>query len=96
MRLALVAALLAGACASASAQIAPLPPALCAGWQGERVCELLHEDAMVRVLLCRAVRCRDGVPLPRPHLPLRLCFRRVLRYASHASAHRTTIRGTSS
>jgi quercetin dioxygenase-like cupin family protein len=26
--------------------------ALCAGWQGERVCELLQEDAMIRVLRC--------------------------------------------
>lgn len=40
------------ACAGASAQIAPLPSALCAGWQGERVCELLHEDEAVRVLRC--------------------------------------------
>jgi|CXWL01.1.fsa_nt_gi quercetin dioxygenase-like cupin family protein len=45
-------ALLLSACASASAQIAPLPMALCAGWQGERVCELLHEDSSVRVLRC--------------------------------------------
>lgn len=29
-----------------------LPSALCAGWQGERTCELLHEDAMIRVLRC--------------------------------------------
>lgn len=41
-----------GACASASAQIAPLPMALCAGWQAERVCELLQEDAEIRVLRC--------------------------------------------
>lgn len=41
-----------GACASASAQIAPLPMALCAGWEGERVCELLQEDAQIRVLRC--------------------------------------------
>lgn len=26
--------------------------ALCAGWQGERVCELLQEDTQVRVLRC--------------------------------------------
>lgn len=26
--------------------------ALCAGWAGERVCEVLHEDAAVRVLRC--------------------------------------------
>lgn len=31
---------------------APLPMALCAGWRGERVCEMLHEDAQVRVLRC--------------------------------------------
>jgi quercetin dioxygenase-like cupin family protein len=41
-----------GACASDSAQVAPLPMALCAGWHGERVCEQLHEDAMIRVLRC--------------------------------------------
>jgi beta-alanine degradation protein BauB len=46
------AALLVGACATASGQTAPLPMALCAGWQGERVCEQLHEDAQVRVLRC--------------------------------------------
>jgi quercetin dioxygenase-like cupin family protein len=50
MSLPLVALL--GACATASAQIAPLPQALCAGWQGERVCEQLHEDTMIRVLRC--------------------------------------------
>ncbi len=48
--LALVLAL--GACASASAQIAPLPMALCAGWENERVCEVLQEDAQIRVLRC--------------------------------------------
>lgn len=26
--------------------------ARCAGWQGERVCEQLHEDAEIRVLRC--------------------------------------------
>jgi hypothetical protein len=36
--------------------------ALCAGWQGERVCELLREDAEIRVLRCTfrrasAMRC---------------------------------------
>lgn len=40
------------ACAAASAQVAPLPMALCAGWQGERTCELLQEDAQIRVLRC--------------------------------------------
>ena len=48
----LSAALLLGACATAFAQTAPLPQALCAGWQGERVCEQLQEDAMIRVLRC--------------------------------------------
>jgi quercetin dioxygenase-like cupin family protein len=53
MRLAgFVAVLAAAACASASAQVSPLPMALCAGWQGERVCEQLHEDAEIRVLRC--------------------------------------------
>lgn len=46
------ASFLLAACASASAQIAPLPMALCAGWQGESVCERLHEDAEIRVLRC--------------------------------------------
>lgn len=49
--MALAASLLV-ACASASAQIAPLPMALCAGWEGERVCEVLQEDAQIRVLRC--------------------------------------------
>ena len=48
----IIAAVLLGACASASAQITPLPMALCAGWEGERVCELLQEDAQIRVLRC--------------------------------------------
>jgi quercetin dioxygenase-like cupin family protein len=47
-----VAALALFACVSASAQVAPLPMALCAGWQGARVCELLQEDAQIRVLRC--------------------------------------------
>jgi beta-alanine degradation protein BauB len=52
MRRAFLPVLLLGACASASAQVAPLPMALCAGWQGEPVCELLSEDAQMRVLRC--------------------------------------------
>lgn len=52
MRTAWIAGLALAACASASAQIAPLPMALCAGWEGQRVCEALHEDAMIRVLRC--------------------------------------------
>lgn len=52
MKRALLVAVIAGACASASAQLAPLPSALCAGWRGERVCEVLQEDAMIRVLRC--------------------------------------------
>ena len=48
----LVSLLALGACASASAQVAPLPMALCAGWQNERVCEVLQEDAQIRVLRC--------------------------------------------
>jgi beta-alanine degradation protein BauB len=51
-RTSLSVALALAACATASAQIAPLPMALCAGWQGERVCEQLHEDAMIRILRC--------------------------------------------
>jgi quercetin dioxygenase-like cupin family protein len=49
---AFAAALCLAACATASAQVAPLPMALCAGWQGERVCERLHEDDQIRVLRC--------------------------------------------
>lgn len=49
---ALAAALMLGACATASAQTVTLPQALCAGWEGERVCEQLHEDAQIRVLRC--------------------------------------------
>lgn len=52
LRRAVRAAVVLGACASASAEMAPLPGALCAGWQGERVCELLHEDEAIRVLRC--------------------------------------------
>lgn len=52
MRAALAVAVGLVACASASAQTGPLPTALCAGWQGERVCELLQEDAQLRVLRC--------------------------------------------
>lgn len=48
----MAAASLLAACASASAQVAPLPMALCAGWNGERVCEVLQEDAQIRVLRC--------------------------------------------
>jgi len=51
-RIAAFVAVIACACASASAQFAPLPMALCAGWQGERTCELLNEDEQVRVLRC--------------------------------------------
>lgn len=49
---AIAAAALLGACAFASAQVEPLPMALCAGWQDEPVCELLQEDAQIRVLRC--------------------------------------------
>ena len=52
MRSFLGATLLLAACASASAQVAPLPMAQCAGWHGERVCENLHEDAQIRILRC--------------------------------------------
>ena len=48
----ILAAALLCACASAPAQVAPLPSALCAGWEGERVCELLQEDTQIRVLRC--------------------------------------------
>lgn len=51
-RFAPLAACVVCACLSASAQIAPLPMALCAGWEGERTCELLNEDEQIRVLRC--------------------------------------------
>jgi len=47
-----IAALAVAACANASAQTAPAPMALCAGWEGARTCELLHEDGQIRVLRC--------------------------------------------
>jgi beta-alanine degradation protein BauB len=34
------------------AAAAPLPSPLEAGWQGRKVCELLHENAQVRALRC--------------------------------------------
>ncbi len=43
---------LLGAYSTASAQVTPLPSALCAGWEGESVCERVHEDAELRVLRC--------------------------------------------
>lgn len=51
MRAMTLALFLAG-CSTASAQVEPLPTALCAGWEEEPVCEQLHEDAMIRVLRC--------------------------------------------
>ncbi len=51
-RVSALAAVIVGACVTGSVQVAPLPMALCAGWQGERTCELLSEDAQVRVLRC--------------------------------------------
>lgn len=36
----------------ASADEAPLPDPLAAGWNGENVCELLHKDADQRILRC--------------------------------------------
>jgi beta-alanine degradation protein BauB len=47
-------ALLAGflLAAAAAAATAPLPDPLEAGWEGEQVCEKLHEDANNRILRC--------------------------------------------
>ncbi len=36
----------------ATADEEPLPDPLAAGWEGESVCELLHEDESLRVLKC--------------------------------------------
>ena len=52
MRRGLISLVALVACATASAQVAPLPMALCAGWQDERVCEVMQEDAQIRVLRC--------------------------------------------
>ena len=52
MRRGLMSLVALSACASASAQVAPLPMALGAGWAGERVCEVMQEDAQMRVLRC--------------------------------------------
>ena len=38
--------------AATAAADTPLPDALEAGWQGQRVCERLHEDERQRVLRC--------------------------------------------
>jgi quercetin dioxygenase-like cupin family protein len=46
-RTAFIACLLASTCAASS-----LPDPLAAGWQGNPVCEKLHEDASQRVLRC--------------------------------------------
>lgn len=52
-KLGIAAAFLALGANAADAQLnGALPQALCAGWQGERVCEALHEDQMIRVLRC--------------------------------------------
>jgi len=51
-KFAIASVLALAACASASAQVTPRPRALCAGWQGQRTCEQLHEDAMIRILRC--------------------------------------------
>lgn len=55
MRALTVASVLAlAACAATAATPfdGALPMALCAGWQGEKACELLSEDAQIRVLRC--------------------------------------------
>lgn len=48
------AAVVAVVCASlgTAALAESLPDPLAAGWQGKSVCELLHEDATVRMLRC--------------------------------------------
>ena len=48
-------AFLVAACATTAAAgplDGPLPRALCAGWEGETTCALLHEDAQIRVVRC--------------------------------------------
>ncbi len=51
-RAALALALVGCASAAAGPLDASLPSALCAGWRGEKVCEVLSEDAQIRVLRC--------------------------------------------
>ncbi len=46
------AVLLAGAAVLAVADEEQLPDPLAAGWEGEAVCELMHEDQSLRVLRC--------------------------------------------
>lgn len=49
-RIAMITFLFAAPAAIAAAEV--LPDALEAGWQGKKVCELLQEDEMMRVLRC--------------------------------------------
>ena len=49
MKAPLLAVAVLGACATPKA---PLPRALCAGWEGKPVCELLQEDEHVRIVRC--------------------------------------------
>jgi hypothetical protein len=38
----------------------PLSDPLAAGWKGEKVCELLHQDSDQRILRCSFPRMRAG------------------------------------
>lgn len=52
MRIVLITVLLSAANLALAADTAGLPHAFDAGWQGQKTCELLYEDAAVRVGRC--------------------------------------------
>lgn len=52
MRIVLITVLLSAANLALAADTADLPHAFDAGWQGQKTCELLYEDAAVRVGRC--------------------------------------------
>jgi beta-alanine degradation protein BauB len=85
-------------CATASAQFAgALPSALCAGWEGERVCELLSEDAQVRVLRCTFAPGVGHEPhYHPPHVGYILEGESVMRTTTDAGPVERTLRAGSS
>lgn len=88
-----VAAFAIAACAAASAQTAPLPMALCAGWQGERVCERLHEDAQIRALRCTFAPGVGHEPhYHPPHFGYVLSGESVMRITTEAGVREAPVR----
>jgi len=93
----LLAAFSLAACATASAQVAPLPMALCAGWQGERVCEQLHEDDEIRVLRCTFPPGVGHEPhYHPPHFGYVLSGESVMRITTDAGVREQTLRAGAS